>query len=203
MKTAILFYSKHHGNTRKLVDAIKAADDSVTLIDITNSDSSDLSDFDLIGIASGIYAANFSDEIRSYTERYLPNGKKVFFLFTSSMNLPSFTKLPAEGFIHIRIFPDAMMHVDRPQLIPQLILQVFERGKERNGVTSARQGQQQRQRFAFLHDLAKEGLHLFLQCRRLSISLLFVSQSAFHRSSCIWVAILYGLWVQKTGRSQP
>ena len=25
MKTAILFYSKHHGNTRKLVDAIKAA----------------------------------------------------------------------------------------------------------------------------------------------------------------------------------
>ncbi len=92
MKTAILFYSKHHGNTRKLIDAIKAADDSVTLIDITNSDSPDLSDFDLIGIASGIYAANFSDEIRSYTERYLPNGKKVFFLFTSSMNLPSFTK---------------------------------------------------------------------------------------------------------------
>ena len=27
MKTAILFYSKHHGNTRMLVDAIKAADD--------------------------------------------------------------------------------------------------------------------------------------------------------------------------------
>jgi flavodoxin len=32
MKTAILYYFKHHGNTRKLVDAIKDADDSVTLI---------------------------------------------------------------------------------------------------------------------------------------------------------------------------
>ena len=92
MKTAILYYSMHHGNTRKLVEAIKAADDSVTLIDITNSDNPDLSEFDLIGIASGIYAANYSEEIRNYTERYLPNGKKVFFLFTSSMNLPSFTK---------------------------------------------------------------------------------------------------------------
>ena len=91
MKTAIIYYSKHHGNTRKLVDAIKAADSSVTLVDITESDSTDLSEFDLIGIASGIYAANFSNEIRSYTEEHLPKGKKVFFLFTSSMNLPSFT----------------------------------------------------------------------------------------------------------------
>ena len=91
MKTAILYYSKHHGNTRKLVDAIKAADDTVTLIDITKSDNPDLSEFDLIGIASGIYAANFSNEIRSYTEDHLPKGKKVFFLYTSSLNLPSFT----------------------------------------------------------------------------------------------------------------
>ena len=43
MKTAIIYYSKHHGNTRKLVDAIKAADSSVTLVDITESDSTDLS----------------------------------------------------------------------------------------------------------------------------------------------------------------
>ena len=91
MKTAILYYSKHHGNTLKLVEAIKAADDSVTLIDVTKSESPDLSEFDLIGIASGIYAANFSAEIRSFTEEHLPKGKKVFFLFTSSLNKPSFT----------------------------------------------------------------------------------------------------------------
>ena len=34
MKTAIVYYSKHHGNTKKLLDAIVAAAD-VDLIDVT------------------------------------------------------------------------------------------------------------------------------------------------------------------------
>ena len=34
MKTAIVYYSKHHGNTKKLLDAI-AAENEVTLIDVT------------------------------------------------------------------------------------------------------------------------------------------------------------------------
>lgn len=92
MKTAILLHSSHHGNTRKLVDAIKEADPSVTVIDINETDAADLSGYDTIGIASGIYGANFSKKIQSFAEANLPEGKNVFFLYTSSMNLKSFTK---------------------------------------------------------------------------------------------------------------
>ena len=34
MKTAVVYYSKHHGNTKKLLDAIKSASsDEITLFD--------------------------------------------------------------------------------------------------------------------------------------------------------------------------
>ena len=49
MNTAIIYYSKHHGNTKKLLDAI-AAKDEVTLIDVTTDPIEDLSPFDRIGI---------------------------------------------------------------------------------------------------------------------------------------------------------
>ncbi len=54
MNTAIIYYSQHHGNTKKLLDAIAAAED-VTLIDVTANPDADLSAFDRIGLASGIY----------------------------------------------------------------------------------------------------------------------------------------------------
>ena len=54
MKTAIIYYSKHHGNTKKLLDAIAKADESVVLIDVTKEKYADLSSFDRIGLASGI-----------------------------------------------------------------------------------------------------------------------------------------------------
>lgn len=54
MNTAIVYYSQHHGNTKKLLDAIAATED-VTLIDVTTNPTADLSSFDRIGFASGIY----------------------------------------------------------------------------------------------------------------------------------------------------
>ena len=54
MKTAIVYYSQHHGNTKKLLDAI-ASKDAVTLIDVTEQPDADLSAFDRIGFASGIF----------------------------------------------------------------------------------------------------------------------------------------------------
>ena len=53
MKTAIIYYSAHHGNTRKLVEAVAQGRD-VTLIDALTAKSTDLSGYDLIGFASGI-----------------------------------------------------------------------------------------------------------------------------------------------------
>ncbi len=54
MKTAIVYYSKHHGNTKKLIDAIATVDSTVSLIDVTDNPDTDLSDYDRIGFASGI-----------------------------------------------------------------------------------------------------------------------------------------------------
>ena len=54
MTTAIVYYSKHHGNTKKVLDAI-SENDPVTLIDITKAQNVDFTGYDQIGIASGIY----------------------------------------------------------------------------------------------------------------------------------------------------
>lgn len=54
MKTVIVYYSKHHSNTKKLLDAIAVAAD-VDLIDVTVDKDMDLSEYDRIGFASGIY----------------------------------------------------------------------------------------------------------------------------------------------------
>ena len=81
MKTAIIFYSEHHGNTRKLLDAIAAKND-VTLIDVTKEQKADLSGYDRIGLASGIYYGGASKELIKFMEANLPEGKDVFFILT-------------------------------------------------------------------------------------------------------------------------
>ena len=52
MNTVLVYYSEHHGNTKKLLEAIAAADSSVALIDVTKQLDTDLSSFDRIGFAS-------------------------------------------------------------------------------------------------------------------------------------------------------
>jgi flavodoxin len=81
MKTAIVYYSRHHGNTKKLVDAIAAKND-VDLIDVTAQPSADLAGYDRIGFASGIYYNSFAKQLLSFAETSLPEGKDVFYLFT-------------------------------------------------------------------------------------------------------------------------
>ena len=81
MNTAITYYSKHHGNTKKLLDAI-ALENEVTLIDVTDTSITDLSAFDRIGIASGIYYASFSKQLLEFVSNHLPEGKEVFFIYT-------------------------------------------------------------------------------------------------------------------------
>ena len=88
-RTAIVYYSTHHGNTKKLLDAIAAAND-VTLIDVTKKPSTDLTGFDRIGFASGIYYSSFAKPLLSYASAYLPEGKDVFFLSTQGNPLGSF-----------------------------------------------------------------------------------------------------------------
>lgn len=82
MKTAIIYYSKHHGNTKKLADAIAAKHD-VELIDCLN-DVKNLSDYDRIGLASGIYAGHSAKQLQRYAKEHLPEHKDVFIIVTSA-----------------------------------------------------------------------------------------------------------------------
>lgn len=81
MKTAIVYHSEHHDNTKKLLDAI-AVEGDVTLIKASDNKNTDLSAYDLIGFASGNYYSKFHDSVLEYAERYLPQGKKVFIIYT-------------------------------------------------------------------------------------------------------------------------
>ena len=92
MTTAIVYYSKHHGNTKKLLDAIKKADPAVELIDVTASQITDLSAYDRIGFASGIYYSSVAKQIISFADQYLPENKSVFFIYTHGAPKGGFLK---------------------------------------------------------------------------------------------------------------
>lgn len=96
MKTAIIYYSKHHGNTKKLLEAI-AQKHTVTLVDVTADPSVDLSEYDLIGFASGIYYSKFHKSLLTYAEERLPDGKPVFFLYTYGAEKKGYTDAIAEA----------------------------------------------------------------------------------------------------------
>lgn len=85
MKCCIAYASTHHGNTKKVVDAI-AKEFEVDLIDVTATTQKDLSEYDLIGFASGIYAAQFHAQVKNFAQANLPKDKKIFYIMTSAMN---------------------------------------------------------------------------------------------------------------------
>lgn len=90
MKVAIAYYSQHHGNTKKLLDAIKELGD-VELINADECKEADLSGYDIIGFASGIYFSNFGKEIIEFARNNLPGNKRVFLIYTYGMKRKSYT----------------------------------------------------------------------------------------------------------------
>ena len=80
MKVAIAYYSQHHGNTKKLLDAIKDSGD-VELINVVECKNEDLSDYDIIGFASGIYFGKFSRAVIEFARNNRPTISE-FLLFT-------------------------------------------------------------------------------------------------------------------------
>lgn len=91
MKTAIIYYSKHHGNTKKVLDAI-CKNNHITLIDAAGIENKDLTEYDLIGFASGIYYSKFHKSVLKFAENNLPERKKVFFLYTYGAKKDGYTK---------------------------------------------------------------------------------------------------------------
>ena len=82
MKTIIIYASTHHGNTKKVVDAISKECD-VELVDATRVHEKDLREYDLIGFASGIFFTKFSDQVLNFARVNLPVNKNVFFIATA------------------------------------------------------------------------------------------------------------------------
>lgn len=91
MSTAIVYYSKHHGNTKKLLDAI-AEKHPVTLIDVTAQPDADLSGYERIGFASGIYYSAFAKQIIAFANAHLPERKDVFYIYTHGAPKGDFLK---------------------------------------------------------------------------------------------------------------
>ena len=92
MKTAIIYCSRHHGNTKQVLDAIAGAAGNVTLIDAQAPAETDLSGYDLIGFASGIYFSKFHKTVLAFAQEHLPENKPVFFLYTCGAEKSGYTK---------------------------------------------------------------------------------------------------------------
>ena len=96
MKKAVIVYaSTHHGNTLKLVEAISKKH-NITLIDASKQTHADLSNYDIIGFASGIDFGKYYDSVQLFLKKNLPHEKPVFFIYTCAKPSNHFTKTVKE-----------------------------------------------------------------------------------------------------------
>jgi flavodoxin len=82
---AIIYASVHHGNTKKVVEAI-AKECDVELIDATKVKEKDLSVYDAVGFASGIYYSKFHQSVLNFAAVNLYENAKVFYICTNGGN---------------------------------------------------------------------------------------------------------------------
>lgn len=78
---AIVFCSVHHGNTRKLLDAV-AAECSVDLFSPEEAAKTDLSRYHAVGFASGIYMSKMHHSLFEFLAGNPALPQKVFVLYT-------------------------------------------------------------------------------------------------------------------------
>lgn len=89
MKTLLVYYSYHHGNTKKVAEVL-AGELSADLADLKNGMPSGVEQYDLIGVGSGIYMGGFHEEAKRFLQQAPLRGKRVFLFCTSGMGvLPS------------------------------------------------------------------------------------------------------------------
>lgn len=83
METLIVCKSYHHGNTRKVAESIGAVLDA-EIMQPSEEYSSSISDYDLLGLGSGIYRGRYHEDILDFVGN-LPEvkGKKAFIFSTS------------------------------------------------------------------------------------------------------------------------
>ncbi len=82
MNSLIIYESFHHGNTRKVAEAINE-ELKGTLISVLDVQTVDLRQFDPIGFGSGVYYDDLHNTILAMGEREPLEGKHVFVFSTS------------------------------------------------------------------------------------------------------------------------
>ena len=80
MKTAIIYASVHHQNTKKIVEVI-ASVISADVVDITKEKNISLVNYDVIGFASGIYFNTFHKDLIKYLKETNFQRIRELFLF--------------------------------------------------------------------------------------------------------------------------
>lgn len=100
MKTVICYESKGQQSVLKLVKAIEEKF-PVTLIDVTQTRSAKLNEYDLVGFASEIEDDSFYRDIASFAANWMPREKKIFFLYTCSSVKPDYCA-ELEGTAHFK-----------------------------------------------------------------------------------------------------
>jgi flavodoxin len=100
MKALIIYESFHHGNTKKVAEAM-AGELDAELAMPRELDIKGLNAYDLIGFGSGIYKGRFHRNIRSLIDNLPPMNKKVFLFYTCGMDLGSrYTNEVADKLVH-------------------------------------------------------------------------------------------------------
>lgn len=88
-KMAIVYASVHHKNTEKLLRGM-VLDKEADLIDLLKNRKPDLSSYEVVGFASGIYAARMHKSIENFVKEAVDLPKKTFVVCTSGVGKGSF-----------------------------------------------------------------------------------------------------------------
>lgn len=86
MKNLIIYESFHHGNTKKVAEAI-AGELDARLARPRDVDLRSLEEYDIIGFGSGIYKGRFHEDIRSLIDSLPSMDKKAFLFYTCGVDL--------------------------------------------------------------------------------------------------------------------
>jgi len=93
MKTVILYASSHHGNTKKIAQAM-AEVLGAELVDLTREQKTDLSACELVGFASGIYYGKVHNAMKNFLERtQFRAGQRAFAVCTCGANNEGYARM--------------------------------------------------------------------------------------------------------------
>ena len=97
-KIIIFYYSYSTMSTEKIVKGIQASYPNIEILLLPSEEKNDISNYDFIGFASGIYAWDFGKPIYQKIEKLIGlEGKKCFSICTSTTGSEKYTLYPKEA----------------------------------------------------------------------------------------------------------